>query len=94
MTTTKHQELVIEEFNTPEQVEAALAALVDRCNALPPAKQSFLAHTIRNNHLDIEVIAFLVLMLENSDDDFNITSPELEQLMSEALETHNGQEAP
>jgi hypothetical protein len=91
--TTKHQELVIEEFTTPEQVEAALEELTNRCYALPMPKQAFLATTIKKNpDLDVEVIALIVLMLENSDDDFNITSPELNELIAQATEAHETQE--
>jgi hypothetical protein len=94
MTTIQKPTLVVQEFNTPEEIEEALSRLADRCNALPPHKQGFLAHTIRNNHLDLEVIALLVLMLENSDDDFKITSPELNKLISEAQAAVTGKEAP
>lgn len=86
MTSPPKQELVIQEFNTPEQVEAALTDLTKRCYALPQPKQTFLARTLTNNpDLDAEVISLLVLMLENSDDDFNVTSPEINDLIAEAL---------
>lgn len=94
MTTMQKPTLVVQEFNTPEEVEEALSQLADRCNALPPYKQGFLAHTIRTNNLDLEVIGLLVLMLENSDDDFNITSPELNQLIVEAQAAVTSKEAP
>jgi hypothetical protein len=87
-------ELVLHEFSTPEEIEAALSGLAGRCNALPPHKQGFLAHTIRTNSIDLEVIALLVLMLENSDDDFQITNPVLKQLMAEAQAAVTGKEAP
>lgn len=93
MTSPQKHELILEEFTTPEEVQAALTDLTNRCNALPPAKQRFLAHTLRNNQIDVEVIALIVLMLENSDDDFNITSPELNELIAESMEAHDNQEA-
>lgn len=85
MTSPPKEELVIQEFNTPEEIKAGLAQLTDRCNALPPSKQAFLAQVIQINDPEAEVIALLVLMLENSDDQFNITSPEVNDLIAEAL---------
>jgi hypothetical protein len=93
MTAPRKQVLVIEEYTTPEQVEVALTDLTNRYYALPLPKQAFLAQTIATNPpIEPEVIALIILMLENSDDDFNITSPELNQLIAEANEAHDRQE--
>jgi hypothetical protein len=95
MTDPQRPMLVVEEFNTPEEIEAAMSDLAGRCNALPPHKQDFLAQTLKTQApIDLEVIALLVLMLENSDDEYKITSPELSQLMSEAQATVTAQETP
>lgn len=86
MTDPQRPLLVVQEFNTPEEIEAAMSDLAGRCNALPPHKQGFLAQTLKTRApIDLEVIALLVLMLENSDDEFNITSPEINDLIAEAL---------
>jgi len=93
MTAVQKPVLVIEEYNTPEEVEAALTSLTNRCYALPMPKQEFLANTIKKNpDLDVEVIALIVLMLENSDDNFNITSPELNDLIAESETAMNAKE--
>ncbi|MCT9624259.1 hypothetical protein HWD94_03860 [Pseudarthrobacter equi] len=84
MTSLNHEPQTDDETTIPRDLEAAITELADRCNSLPPQKQAFLADVIRNNSLELEVIDLLVLMLENSDDDFNITSPELNELIAES----------
>lgn len=84
MTDNLTPSITVQEFNTPEEIEKAIEQLASRCSALPQAKQAFLAHLIQTNTLELEVLALLVLMLENSDDDFNITSPELNNLIRQS----------
>lgn len=81
-------------ITTPHDLEAAISYFADRCYALPPAKQKFLLGILAQGPaIHAETFDMLLLMLENSDDNFNITNPELNQLIAEATEAHKHQEA-
>ncbi|MBT2538773.1 hypothetical protein [Arthrobacter sp. ISL-69] len=78
-----------------EELEATISQFADRCYALPPRKQQFLLGILAPGPaIHIETFALLLLMLEDSDDDFNITNPELNDMIARAHETHDSSQEP
>ena len=74
---------------TAEQLEAAISQFADRCYALPAAKQQFLLGILAQGPaIHIDTFSILLHMLENSDDNFNITDPELNDLIATATAAH------
>lgn len=85
MSALNEPEVVVYEVSTPEDIDAAMSELAGRCNDLPPKKQAFLIQAIESNPgLEIETMSLLVLLLENSDDEYNITTPAVKQMLADA----------
>lgn len=79
---------------TDDDLDAAISQFADRCYELPPRKQQFLIGLLsKGPAIHVETFDILLQLLENSDDDFNITSPELNELITEAIQAHDNQEA-
>ncbi|QHK19384.1 hypothetical protein GU243_06100 [Pseudarthrobacter psychrotolerans] len=82
-----------DEVASPEELEAAITQFADRCYALPPSKQHFLLATLAQRPaIHIDTFAILLIMLESSDDGFNINDPELNRMVEHALTRHTPQE--
>lgn len=82
-----------DDITRPKELEAAISQFAERCYELPPSKQQFILGVLAQGpatHMD--TFGLLLLMLENSDDDFNITSPELNKLITQAEAAHETKE--